>query len=90
MLMVVSEDNIDQVLYFVYNMVFIDGEIWNVIIEDGEDVLEFKMFLIKVVFGWYSFYGMDYMGLFVDEVLEFVDFECGFFLGCYEVDGELN
>jgi len=33
----VSEDNIDQAPYFVYNSVFADGKSWNTVTEKGED-----------------------------------------------------
>ena len=38
----VSEDNIDQAPYFVYNTVFTNGKAWNTITDKGEDASRFK------------------------------------------------
>ena len=35
----VSEDNVDEAPYFVYNTVFSDGKEWNAITDQGEDAL---------------------------------------------------
>ena len=56
----VSEDNIDQTPYFVYNTVFTDGKKWNAITEDGKDASEFKTLSTKAAFGWHMLYETDY------------------------------
>ncbi|MGF1806081.1 DUF3131 domain-containing protein, partial [Aliivibrio sifiae] len=52
----VSEDNLDQAPYFVYNTVFSDGKEWNAITDTGEDASEFKSLSTKAAFGWYALY----------------------------------
>lgn len=86
----VSEDNIDQAPYFVYNTVFTDGEIWNAITEDGEDASEFKTLSTKAVFGWDALYATDYTQKMMDAIADAHDPERGWYSGIYEKTGEPN
>jgi len=47
----VSEDNIDQAPYFVYNTVFTSGKSWNTITEKGEDASAFRSISTKAAMG---------------------------------------
>ena len=80
----VSEDNIDEAPYFVYNTVFSSGEIWKAITEDGHDAAEHKTISTKAVFGWHALYATPYTELLVDKVDELYDPERGWYSGWYE------
>ena len=80
----VSEDNIDQAPYFVYNTVFTDGTAWNTITEQGEDASEFKTLSTKAAFGWYVLYDDTYTQLLIDQASTLYDPEKGWYSGFYE------
>ncbi len=86
----VSEDNIDQAPYFVYNTVFTDGEAWNAITESGEDASDFKTISTKAVFGWHMLYGTDYTQRLMDKIADAHDPERGWYSGIYEVGDKPN
>lgn len=86
----VSEDNIDQAPYFVYNTIFSDGKIWNAITEDGDDASAFKTLSTKAVFGWYALYDTDYTKMLLGLVAPLHDPEKGWYSGLYESTGEPN
>jgi hypothetical protein len=86
----VSEDNLDQAPYFVYNTVFSDGKEWNAITDTGEDASEFKSLSTKAAFGWYALYQTDYTDLLIDEANSLYSEDKGWFSGRYELTGETN
>ena len=86
----VSEDNIDQPPYFVYNTVFTDGKAWNCITEAGEDASEFKTLSTKAVFGWYALYRTPYTKMLLDTVADLHDPQKGWYSGLYEKTGLPN
>lgn len=86
----VSEDNIDQAPYFVYNTVFTDGKKWHAITEDGEDASEFKTLSTKAAFGWYMLYETDYTKKLIDAVSNLNDPEKGWYSGLYDKTGQPN
>lgn len=86
----VSEDNIDQPPYFVYNTVFTDGKIWNAITEKGEDASQFKTLSTKAAFGWHALYETDYTQKLVEKAATLADPERGWYSGVYEVGGQPN
>jgi hypothetical protein len=86
----VSEDNIDQAPYFVYNTVFTDGKVWNCITEKGEDASQFKSLSTKAVFGWHMLYQTPYTQRLMDSVKELHDPEKGWYSGLYEVGQTTN
>ena len=86
----VSEDNIDQPPYFVYNTVFTDGKIWNAITEKGEDASQFKTLSTKAAFGWHALYETDYTQKLVEKAATLADPERGWYSGVYEVSGQPN
>ncbi|MCK5918112.1 MAG: DUF3131 domain-containing protein [Cocleimonas sp.] len=86
----VSEDNIDQAPYFVYNAVFTDGKKWNAITEDGKDASEFKTLSTKAAFGWHMLYETDYTKKLMGAVSKLYDPEKGWYSGLYEKSGKPN
>jgi hypothetical protein len=86
----VSEDNIDQAPYFVYNTVFTSGKPWNAITEKGEDASQFKTLSTKAAFGWHALYETDYTRQLVEKAATLADPERGWYSGVYEVSGQPN
>ena len=86
----VSEDNIDQAPYFVYNAVFTDGKKWNAIAEDGTDASEFKTLSTKAAFGWHMLYETDYTRQLMEVASQLYDPEQGWYSGLYEKTGKPN
>ncbi|QQX80028.1 DUF3131 domain-containing protein [Shewanella sp. KX20019] len=86
----VSEDNIDQAPYFVYNTVFSDGKEWNTITDTGADASEFKTLSTKAAFGWYALYDTAYADVLIAGVDELYSDSKGWYSGVYEKTGEAN
>ncbi len=86
----VSEDNLDQAPYFVYNTVFSDGKEWNAITDTGEDASEFKSLSTKAAFGWYALYKTDYTEVLIQEAQTLFSEDNGWYSGRYELTGEIN
>ena len=86
----VSEDNIDQAPYFVYNTVYTDGKPWNAITEKGEDASQFKSLSAKAVFGWHVLYETDYTKKLIGKMEALADPAKGWYSGLYEVTGKPN
>ncbi len=86
----VSEDNVDQAPYFVYNTVYSDGKAWNAIGEDGSDASHLRSLSTKAAFGWHSLYRNGYTQRLVDGLSAFHDPEAGWYSGRYEADGKAN
>jgi hypothetical protein len=80
----VSEDNIDQAPYFVYNTVFTNGKAWNAITDTGVDASRFKSLSTKAVFGWYALYKSDYTTTLRHAIRDANDPGRGWFAGIYE------
>ena len=85
-----SEDNLDQAPYFVYNTVFTDGKEWNAITEDGTDASEFKTLSTKAAFGWHMLYETDYTKKLMDVAKTLYDPNKGWYSGLYEKTGKPN
>ncbi|MEM7467649.1 MAG: DUF3131 domain-containing protein [Pseudomonadota bacterium] len=86
----VSEDNIDQAPYFVYNTVFTSGKAWNAITETGEDASEFRTISTKAAIGWHLLYDTDYTQKLVEKVEGLYDEEKGWYSGWYEIKNRPN
>lgn len=86
----VSEDNIDQAPYFVYNTVYTGGKTWNAITDDGKDAAKFKTLSTKAVFGWHMLYDTGYTSKLMDKVATAFDPARGWYSGIYEVGGKPN
>lgn len=86
----VSEDNIDQAPYFVYNTVYAAGKPWNAVTEDGEDASEFRSVSTKAVFGLHVLYDTPYTEKLLDSIKTNFDPDKGWYSGIYEHSGETN
>lgn len=86
---VLSEDSLSQLLWFIYGLVFYGEVMWNVFDLIGQVYEQYCGFLIKVVFGWYVFYLNVFMQQFVGVVVQFEYLCYGFFVGFFE-SGEVN
>ena len=86
----VSEDNIDQAPYFVYNTVFADGKAWNAVTETGEDASEYKTLSSKAAIGWYALYDTPYTDTLFKSIKDNFDTDKGWYAGIYEESGEKN
>ncbi|WP_117236362.1 DUF3131 domain-containing protein [Vibrio maerlii] len=86
----VSEDNVDEEPYFVYNTVFSDGKKWNAISDDGKDQSHLKTLSTKAAFGWYALYDAKYTDLLIDATSDLYTEEKGWYSGRYESDQRIN
>jgi len=86
----VSEDNIDQPPYFVYNTVFADGKAWNTVTEEGEDVADLRTLSTKAAIGWYALYDTPYSDKLFESINSNFDADKGWYAGIYEVTSEQN
>lgn len=86
----VSEDNIDQAPYFVYNTVFADGKAWNAVTESGNDASAFRSVSTKAVIGFHALYEDDYSSKLVAHISNNYDAGRGWYSGIYESSGEPN
>lgn len=86
----VSEDNIDQAPFFVYNTVFADGKPWNAVTESGEDASAFRSVSTKAVIGFHALYDNDYTSRLVEHISDNFDSERGWYSGIYEANAEPN
>ncbi len=86
----VSEDNIDQAPYFVYNTVFSNGKAWNAITDTGEDASEFRTVSTKAALGWYLLYETPYTEKLKQYIENNFDPDKGWYSGIYEKDGSIN
>lgn len=84
MLTAVSEDNIDQAPYFVYNTVYTSGKAWNCITDEGKNADAFRSVSTKAVFGWHVLYGTPYTNKLIDRIRPLHDPERGWYSGLYE------
>lgn len=89
-LIAVSEDNIDQAPYFVYNTVFTSGKAWNAITEKGTDASQFKTLSTKAAFGWHMLYETDYTQRLMQKISNLADPQRGWYSGLYELSGQPN
>ena len=86
----VSEDNIDQAPYFVYNTVFADGKAWNAVTEKGEDASEFRSLSSKASIGLYALYDTDYTQKLFNRISDNYSSDNGWYAGIYEASGKSN
>lgn len=86
----VSEDNIDQEPYFLYNTVFANGKQWNTLAEDGSEHDTLRTVSTKAVFGWDALYRSDYTAQLMDHIAAARDPDGGWNSGIYEIDGRTN
>lgn len=90
MVTAVSEDNIKDDPYFVYNTVYTDGKAWNAIGEKGEDASQFKTISTKAAIGWSILYQTPYREKLLGAVKSLYDPAKGWYSGYYEVLKKTN
>ena len=88
----VSEDNLDQPPYFLYNTVYSNGIAWAPITEKNEPYPQFRNLSTKAAFGWrYLFPENAYAQKIFDAVKDlFGDDQGGYYAGLYEVSKQPN
>lgn len=86
----VSEDNIDEAPYFVYNSVFADGKIWHTVTETGEDATQFRTLSSKAAIGWYALYDTPYTEKLFQKIQNNFHEDKGWYAGIYEETGLQN
>ncbi len=86
----VSEDNIDQSPYFIYNTVFANGQAWNTVDDNGEQFPDLKTLSTKAAFGWDALYDTEYTRRLVAEIQKTKTADRGWMSGVYEKDGRVN
>jgi hypothetical protein len=86
----VGESHIDTVPYFIYNSVYVNGQVWKCVSESGEDADRFKTFSTSAAIGWYYLFDDPYGDVLMREVRQLFDPALGWFAGRYEADGRVN
>ncbi|MBD2098010.1 DUF3131 domain-containing protein [Trichocoleus sp. FACHB-591] len=88
----VSEDNLDQAPYFIYNTVYSNGVPWAAINEKNEAFPQFRNISTKAAFGWrYLYPDNAYAQKVFDAVKTLKDPEnAGFYAGLYETTKQPN
>ncbi len=88
----VSEDNLDQAPYFIYNTVYSNGVAWAAINEKNEPFPQFRNISTKAAFGWrYLYPDNAYAQKVFDAVKTLKDPEnAGFYAGLYETTKQPN
>ncbi|MGB7445068.1 MAG: DUF3131 domain-containing protein [Coleofasciculaceae cyanobacterium] len=88
----VTEDNIDQAPYFLYNTVFANGVAWATITENNEQHPELRSISTKAAIGWHYLYPENDYGQKLFEAVK--DLRSpdggGFFAGIYEETNQPN
>jgi Protein of unknown function (DUF3131) len=88
----VTEDNIDQPPYFLYNTIYSNGVAWATINEKNEPFPDLRTISTKAAFGWHYLYPQDPYARQVFEAVK--DLKSpqgdGFFAGQYEVTKQPN
>jgi hypothetical protein len=81
----VSEDNIDQKPYFLYNTIFVAGKPWNTITDRGKDYHHLKTTSVKAALSMAAMYPDDpYSKVLYDAVKYANNPERGWYSGIYE------
>lgn len=87
----VSEDNIDQAPYFIYNTVYANGNAWAAITEKNEPYPQFRSISTKAAFGWrYLYPDNAYAKRVFDAVKGLQVADGGFYAGLYEASNQPN
>jgi hypothetical protein len=86
----VSEDNIDQEPYFLYNTVYANGVSWNALAEDGSEHPDKRTVSTKAAFGWNAIYATEYTSTLMEYIAKTKTNTSGFASGVYESDGRVN
>lgn len=86
----VSEDNLDQPPWFVYNSVLNDMQPWAAFDPDHNDAAQFRTLSSKAAMGWAELFDSPYSDRLKNVLRELYDEKRGWYSGRYEVTGEIN
>ncbi|MDQ6962744.1 MAG: DUF3131 domain-containing protein [Mariprofundaceae bacterium] len=86
----VSEDNIDREPWFLYNTIYVNGDTWATIKDDGKDFSQFKSLSVKAAYGLAVLFPEEsYSKKLLKAIRPVHDPEKGWYSGIYE-DKELS
>ncbi|QFS50525.1 DUF3131 domain-containing protein [Nostoc sphaeroides] len=85
-----SEDNLDREPWFVYNCIFVNGELWKSIDSSGKDAAAFRGSSIKAAIGWHMLFQTRYTEKLYKGMRWLADPNRGVFAGFYEQTQEPN
>ncbi len=84
----VSEDHIDQAPYFIYNTIFVSGQPWLAITDQGQEYEQFKSVSTKAAFSLAALFPNDpYSEVLLEKVESAYDAERGWYSGVFERGG---
>jgi len=86
----VSEDNIDQKPWFVYNSVLNDMQPWAAFDPDHQDASKFRTLSSKAAMGWAELFDSPYSEKLKNVLRELYNEKRGWYSGRYESTGEIN
>ncbi|MEM6466626.1 MAG: DUF3131 domain-containing protein [Pseudomonadota bacterium] len=84
-----SEGNLNQEPYFVYNALHADGANWMPVAPDGTQHPQARTLSTKAAIGWSSLYASEYGDLLYGQARA-LSSDTGFHAGRYEASGEVN
>lgn len=76
-----------RVFYFVYDLIFVVGYFWNIILSSGELYFDKVLVVMCVVFLMWVFFCMLYSGQLFEVICLLYDLKGGFFEGWWEMMG---
>jgi len=81
----VSEDNIDREPWFLYNTIYVDGDKWKTIKDDGKDFGKFKTLSVKAAYGLATLFPEEaYSKKLLSMIRAANDPQLGWYSGVYE------
>ena len=85
----VTEDNIDQKPYFLYNSIYVNKKEWVSIDESGKEYNDLKVLSTKASFGMYVLYNSEYTEKLINKIKS-LQSDRGWYAGYYEKDWSIN
>jgi hypothetical protein len=86
----VTEDNVDEPPFFIYNSVWSAGRPWAAVTQGGQDAARLRTLSVKAAFGWYALLRTPYTARLMEKVAPLHDPQKGWFAGRYERNGHPN
>ncbi|MBW4522354.1 MAG: DUF3131 domain-containing protein [Scytolyngbya sp. HA4215-MV1] len=85
-----TEDNLDQDPYFVYNTLFVNGEPWATITDTRQKRNDLRFLSAKAAIGWHVLYNTPYTQKLFDFVQTNLKADAGWYNGFYEASKQPN
>lgn len=85
-----TEDNLDQDPYFVYNTLFVNGEPWATITDTRQKRNDLRFLSAKAAIGWHVLYNTPYTQKLFDFVQTNLKADAGWYNGFYEASKKPN